>query len=251
MDSSHRKLLIFAFLSVLVIALVFDSFSPYIVFALPRDPSNPGQGEGCEGTISLETGDETLTCCWTDKKDGKKYCQKCTTSINNLGRYETNCDPKVAQGRPLTGDLPQLEQVTPPILDPVVPQEGIMQAPAPSAPSSPPPLGEGAPPQDGVLEQPLTPPPSGPAAPLQDGEVTRWCKCPPCCRAPEADQGTGAAPRIVEPPSTADEATPCPEGQVLDEESCLCVLEEPEEQPAEEGQQPSEESDSEGNNDNN
>lgn len=72
---------------------------------------------------------------------------------------------------------------------------------------------------------------------------------------PPLSPPTGALGEIdpqVAPP-TADESTEqppteplCPEGQILDEDTNLCVLEEPEvpeEQPAEE-EQPSEESDS-------
>jgi hypothetical protein len=73
---------------------------------------------------------------------------------------------------------------------------------------------------------------------------------------PPADDGT--APRKVEPP-VQDEATQppepltdCPEGQVLDEETNLCVLEEQEEadDPTAEEDQPSEESNEEGNGNN-
>jgi hypothetical protein len=91
--------------------------------------------------------------------------------------------------------------------------------------------GQGVLPQDGVLQQEPT------------------------------NEGTGAAPRTVEPPAAEDEAaqsppeplTDCPEGQILDEETGLCVLEEPgvaeeepepaeeqEEQPTEEGADSSE-----------
>lgn len=92
------------------------------------------------------------------------------------------------------------------------------------------------------LEQPPTPPPSGPAAPLQDGGVLQQ---PPVTRGQGVLPEDGAlqqqqqqpadeeAARTVEPP-TEDETTqptqeplPCPEGQVLDEETGLCVLEEP------------------------
>jgi hypothetical protein len=138
--------------------------------------------------------------------------------------------------------------------------------------------GEGivAPLEEGVLEQPPAQP-SGPAAPLQGGVLE------------QLEQGEGAAPPFVPgflerqqqpptdqeaaelpPPATVEgEPVPpcpegqvfnegsglcvpedCPEGQVLDEESGICVLEEPEtagEEPAQsdpEEEQPSEESDS-------
>lgn len=63
---------------------------------------------------------------------------------------------------------------------------------------------------------------------------------------PPADQQTGD--QLTQP--TTEPMPPCPEGQVLDEETNLCVLEEPdaaEEEPAQpepEEEQPSEESDS-------
>lgn len=104
---------------------------------------------------------------------------------------------------------------------------------------------------ESALEQTPTPPPSGPAATLQDGVLEQppgQGVAPPLTRGqgvlPQdgvlqqqepTDEGTGAAPRTVEPP-VEDEATPppletlpdCPEGQVLDEDTGLYVLEEPE-----------------------
>jgi len=119
------------------------------------------------------------------------------------------------------------------------------------------------PPQDGVLEQPPTPPPSGPAAPLQDGGILQQPPTqgvlPPVTRGqgvlPEdgepqtSDEGTiqSQQPAIPNQPPTVEEdeepVPPCPEGQVLDEETRLCLLEEPE--AAGEGPEQSEESDSE------
>jgi hypothetical protein len=140
--------------------------------------------------------------------------------------------------------------------------------PAPLGPTRPP-TGPAAPLQGGVLEQPPTPTP-GPAAPLQDGGVLQQPPtqgvAPPLTRdqgvLPQdgvlqqepTDEGTESTPRTVEPPAE-DEATQpltepvptCPEGQVLDEETNLCVLEEQEatEEPTTEEDQPPEESDSE------
>jgi hypothetical protein len=113
--------------------------------------------------------------------------------------------------------------------------------------------------EEGVLEQPPTPPPSGPAAPLQDVVLEQpptQGVAPPLTRGQSilpqdgvlqqqepADQGEAElqAPEETEPANAEEVPEPvCPEGQVIDEETGLCVLEEaevveePEEQPTEE-----------------
>ena len=72
---------------------------------------------------------------------------------------------------------------------------------------------------------------------------------------PPADQGAAEQPATEgTQPATVEEGPvpPCLEGQVLDEESGLCVLEEPEaaEEPPAEEEQPSEDSGSEDNSNN-
>lgn len=225
------KSLIIVVISVLVVALIYSTPYTFIVFAAPK-------GSGFDNGVCTNS-PETLsaTCCWLDVDKGETVCQTCSINLET-GDFE-DCDPEEIQYK-----------------------------------TTPPTTGEGVLPQDGVLEQPPTPPPSGPAAPLQDGGVLQQPPsegvAPPLTRGqgvlpqdgvlqqPPADEGTEAAPRTVEPPSTADEATPCPEGQVLDEEAGLCVLEEPEvvdvpeqSEPEEPEQQSSEEEDSSGDNSNN
>jgi hypothetical protein len=214
-------------ISVLVVTLAYSSISAFNVFAVQRGEAPPN-ADCDENPIS-----DTAQCCWTetDPNDPEgielNWCQSCSTN---------GCNPKF---------------------------------PAPVGPR-PPPSGPVAPLQGGVLEQTPTPPPSGPAAPLQEGEVLQQPPsqgvAPPLTRGqgvlpedgvlqqPPADDGT--APRTVEPP-VEDEATQppepltdCPEGQILDEETGLCVLEEPE--PAEEAEEQSteEETDNSDNSDN-
>lgn len=218
-----QKHLIFVAISVLVVAFAIISYLGFEAFAVPRDP-NYVPNEKCMPNMD----GTRLTCCW-DEPDilnpGEfiHWCQSCDFDGGNCG-------------------------------------EVFSQSPQPTGPF--------APPQDGVLEQPPAPP-SDPAAPLQDGEVLQQPPgegvAPPPTRGqgvlpedgvlqqPPADEGTGAAPRTVEPP-TSDEATQpppetlpgCPEGQVLDEESGLCVQEEPEAEEPEQAQSDEEEQSAEG-----
>ena len=178
-----------------------------------------------------------------------EYCQTCKW---NSGKGEYECTKKERQS---------LEQPpTPRPFDPTAPLQG------------------------GVLEQQQTPPPSGQVAPLQGGvleqleqgsELGFFERQPP-----STDQGAAELPPPATEeiqPATVEEGQPvpvcqeglefnedlgfcvpteCPEGQELNEETGICVLEE---QSAEqqkqivEGpeEQPSEESDSEEDNDNN
>lgn len=186
-------------ISVLGVALIYSSISISDIFAVPPDKNWGNEDNTC--TYS-KVAPDLVTCCWTEGVT--TYCQDC---VLMPGSTEWNCQPKTTL----------------------------------------------------FLEQPPTPPPSGPAAPLQDGGVLQQPPSqgvvPPLTRGqgvlpengvlqqPPADDGT--APRTVEPPAE-DEATQpqdveeeplCPEGQVLDEESRLCVLEEPEEQESEEPEQ--------------
>ncbi|MPZ07267.1 MAG: hypothetical protein GEU26_12775 [Nitrososphaeraceae archaeon] len=232
--NSNSKPVIFVVISVLVVALVYSSISAFYVFAVPSDPKFGGD---CKFTGPPPV----RSCCWrelvpegTGNPDlggyQEEYCQTCNLDQNG---DPTTCSQKELQF--FEGRLPERT----------------------------------APLQDGVLEQPPTPPSSDPAAPLQDGVLEQPPSegvAPPVTRGqgvlPQdgvlqqepTDEGTGATPRTVEPP-TEDETTqptqeplPCPEGQILDEESGLCVLEE--EQPGEQESEQTEGSEENGSDEN-
>jgi hypothetical protein len=245
------KPVIFVVISFLVIGLIYSSVSIY-VFAVPKD-KNFG-GNDC---ANLKTGPNEASkvkCCWRERVPGQflavEYCQTCT--VTKAGQ---DCTQKELQFR---------EQ--PPTADETVAPQG-----------------------DGVLEQPPTPPPSGPVGPLkggileqlEQGEGLQQGFFEQQQQQPSADQGAAELP-----PTTTEETQPatveeepsapvcqgglefnedlgfcvpedCPEGQVLDEDSGICVLEEPEtaeEEPAQsdpEEEQPPEEGDGSEDNSNN
>jgi hypothetical protein len=110
--------------------------------------------------------------------------------------------------------------------------------------------------QDGrVIQQPPTAPllpttpPFGrlPPGALEDLPTLEQAPTTPLQQqtAPQADQGLVAEPpaTLETQPATVEEQPPCPEGQILDEETNLCVLEEPEavEQQEEEQDEPEQE----------
>ena len=191
-------------ISVLVVALVYSpAASTFYVFAVPPDPGWSDSGS-CLAGLPTNDGYPTLECCWRERIPGsiglgEKYCQTCT-----IGPAGTVCSQKELQF--FEGRTPGLAVL----------------------------------PEDGVLEQPPTPP-SGPAAPLQDGGVLQ--QPPTQGVAPPLTRGQGVLPQDgvlqqtpsdegTEPP-VEDEATQppselleddCPEGQILDEETGLCVL---------------------------
>ena len=131
--------------------------------------------------------DKVQTCCWTEMTYGSSFAVKFCQHCNSDG---TGCGLKTQIG------------LTSPPSGPVAPLQG------------------------GVLEQPPTPPPTGPAAPLQGGVLERQQLQPP------AEQGVAELPPPATEetqPATAEEeqSVPvCQEGQVLDEESGICMLEE-------------------------
>lgn len=213
----YSKPVIFAVISILVLALIYDStFIPNVSSKITRS------GEKCN-----PVGDGRQFCCGTERDDKgtkspiddtyKTYCEVCT----DYGPDLRICDDYEGQ-----------------------------QPPEPSGPA--------VLPDDGVLEQPPTPPPNGPAAPLQDGGVleepaTPLGPTPPTqgqgvlpeggvLEQPSTDEGTGSTTqRTIEEPSATEGTQPavaeedpvpsCAEGQVFDEESGLCVLEDcPEDQ---------------------
>jgi hypothetical protein len=236
----QHKSVIFVVIPLLAVALIYGSFTSFIVFAVP---SSAPHRENCSIDKTKTLVQET--CCWKVRvPDGtgnpklggiyEEYCQTCTV-VNGV----QECDEPELQF--LVGRTPGL---------------GVL-------------------PEEGVLEQPPTPPPSGPAAPLKGGileQLEQGQGIPEIGfseqQPPPADQGAAelSPPATEETQPTTEEveqpAVPvcqdglefnddlgfcvpedCPEGQVLDEETGLCVLKEPEapQEELEEQQQQSEE----------
>jgi hypothetical protein len=214
----QRKSLIFVVISAILAALVYNSSSTSNVFV---------QGKPVYGAyIDCDLGEiyGTITCCWEEQfpEYQTRVCQTCHEDGTNCGPIVKTSEepPKPPRSVPL-----------PPTVGENMLQRdlGVLEQ-TPSQGLPPLKQGQGVLPQDGVLEQ-----------------------------AP-ADQGAAEAPRTVEPPakegaaqSPPESLTDCPEGQILDEETGLCVLEEPgvaeeepepaeeqEEQPTEEGADSSE-----------
>jgi hypothetical protein len=256
----YTKPIIFVVVSILAIVLIS---SPSSTFSAPWDGRSAGSvvcdstgGQSANGLALVE-------CCWHEKvtpgtgdprfenADYERYCSECEDGGT---RGKINCsDPELQFFTRTPGDLPEY----------------------------------------GVLEQQPTPPTSGPAAPLQGGvlEQLEQGEATPGFmpgflqrqqqQPPPTDQGAAELPPPATEetqPATAEEDQPvpvcqeglefnedlgfcvpedCPDGQVLDEESGICVLEEPEtaeeEEPAqsEPGEQPSDEPDQEGDTNNN
>jgi hypothetical protein len=216
-----RRSVIFVVISFLVVMLVY---TPSSTFAVP----NRSNDQRCSPTgQQTPNGGQEVRCCWFesvppgtgyDGSDQEIYCSECEDGGT---RGKINCNDPYLSFR----DVPKG----------TVPLQG-----------------------GGVLEDPPTPSPSGPAPPLQGGGVLE--QPPTEGVAPPLTRGQGVLPKegVLEQPPAEDETTqplteplpPCPEGQILDEESGLCVLEEPEvtEEPE---QQPSEGADSSEDNSNN
>lgn len=232
----QRRSLIFVVISVLVVGLVYSSFSSYVVVAEPMDPRFDGGGNCTDS--ELRDGALERTCCWREPIPGsilgKKYCQTCTLKTDRT----SDCKPKEPQSatpemptfetKPLpSGDVPTLEPS-----EPVLPQ--IDPQGAPPIMEQQPPLeqNQGLLPEESITEQQ----PADQGAPVP----------------PTTEDGTGQPPTEIL----------CIEGFELDEDTNLCVptesqiTEEPQEaaEPEEQQQteeQPSEEPDTEGDNDNN
>ena len=224
----HSKSVIFVVISVLVVILVYSSFTPFIVLAEP-----PASGWGSSKDCGLDKATGEVECCWREKIPGQilgvEYCQTCKRTANGW-----NCTPKEKQS------------VTPTTDEDIVPGDtGVLEQPPTSTPFDP-----GAPLQGGVLEQQeqQTPPTFAPGnspgvleqleqgGGLQHGFFEQQQEQPP------GDQGATELP----PPTTEDEPpvsvcqeglefnkdlgfcipTECPEGQELNEETGICVLEE-------------------------
>jgi hypothetical protein len=199
MALNASKPLIFVVISTLIIALIYSSCPPFIVYAAPE----AGWRSSQDCTVTSFGG---VLCCW--KEDGVEYCQTCI---------------RIPYGTPGTEEG-GWECTT---------KEKSLEQPPTSSPFDP-----TAPLQGGVLEQPPTPPPFDPTAPLQGGVLEQQEPPMPPTFAPgflerqqeqpTSDQGA-AEPSATErtQPATDEEEPlpPCPEGQVLDEETGLCVME--------------------------
>ncbi|MGH9984962.1 MAG: hypothetical protein ACRD8W_13515 [Nitrososphaeraceae archaeon] len=195
-------------ISVLVVALVYSpATTTFYVFAAPPVEEFLNSGD-CRVPPSLQTG-SYVTCCWNNMR-GYLTCQTCQWT-QNVGY--SNCSNVESA----------LEQTpTPPPSGPAAPlQDGVLEQPPGQGVAPPLTRGQGVLPQDGVLQQ---------QEPADQGEAE--------LQAPEETKPANAeeVPELV-----------CPEGQVIDEETGLCVLEEtevveePEEQPTEEEADSSEE----------
>jgi hypothetical protein len=266
MGNTMSLLFVITSLTFLVSGAICSQLSVLPVFAEPPDPCF---GDGCEGTDCADIFSGTaVQCCWTGP-NGDPICQVCW--INPEGGFGY-CDPPRTNGRADSSTI----------------------APPPSgvAPPPPPGPGQGGPGNvlpEGVFEGLTTPPPQQKMTP----EITPLPPtCPPgqvldedtnlCFRVPQEQEEQQQQSEVTEekqPVPVCQEGLEfnenlgfcvpedCPEGQVLDEESGICVLEEPEaaEDPAqsepqeeqsepEEPEQPSSEGDGSqdsGNNDDN
>jgi hypothetical protein len=216
-------------ISVLVVALIY---SPSSIFSVPNRSNDAGVD--CEPTgKQSKNGLALVECCWFEWVtpgtgiDGGNQEEYCSTCEDGGTRGKINCsDPELQF---FVGSTPGL---------------GVL-------------------PENGVLEQLPTPPSSGPIGPLQGGVLEQLEQGEGFSpgflqrqqeQPPPADQGAAELPpptsEGTQPAPVEEEPVPpCPEGQVLDEETGLCILEEPEaaEQEPEQSEaeeQPSEESDS-------
>jgi hypothetical protein len=254
----QRKSLIFVVIPIITFVLAYGP-STVVVLGLDNRANDPGaicsapKGQSENGLALVE-------CCWAeDVPEGtgnpeaggnaEIYCSICEDGGT---RGKINCsDPElqyIKEVRPDLGVFPQdgvLEQPpTPPPTGPFVPPQGGVSQQQPSVGGGLQPLtrGQGVLPQDGGLQQ--QPPADQGATEPSATERTQPATdeeepLPPCPEGQVLDEETGLC--VMED---------CPEGQVLDEESGICVLAEPEtaaEEPAqsepEEENQPSEESD--------
>jgi hypothetical protein len=224
----YSKPLIFVIISALVVLLVYSSYSTSDVFALTRGP-----------VICQLVGSETdvYECCQTETDDDGIEIQWCTM-----------CDRALPEGSQCTERQPgrifgALEQPpTPPPSGPSAPlQGGVLEQPPSQGVAPPLTQDQGVLPEDGVLQLPPAeqdaaelPPPT--AKETQPAAVEEEQSVPVCQERLEFNEDLGFCV-----------PTECPEGQLLDDETGICVLEEPEtaEEPEEQpqGEQPQEEPD--------
>jgi hypothetical protein len=220
------KPVIFVVISVLVAALLYGSFSEFA-------QGKPVAG----GHIECDLGEiyGTITCCWYEEvvrygiPTSKYVCQTCTEDGTNCGPIEDW--RAIKGGDDVKGPLGKegvLQPLTPPRSVPPTVGENILQQDLGVLEQTPsqglPPLkqGQGVLPQDGVLEQAPAdqgaaelPPPA--TEQTQPATVEEEQSVPVCQEGLEFNENLGFCV-----------PTECPDGQVLDEQTGVCVLEEPE-----------------------
>jgi hypothetical protein len=205
--------------------------------ATPTDEGAAGEPPADEGTASRKMGPSTCTkipdggtigqveCCAVDLDTSTTWCTTCAAT-----NPPSNCGPAEQEypSRPQTpqsGGVLETDPTTP--SGPAIPGGGIFQTP--SAPLTP--------------DDTVTPKGGGVFNTPQTGGVFN-------IQPPPTDEGAAGAPPPVDestlppteegtpPPTLTEEPAPpvCLEGQVLDEQTGLCVLEEPEVPEVEPGQ---------------
>jgi hypothetical protein len=270
------KPVVLALMLLLTVSVVSGAVSSQLsvqpVFAIPPDSG------WFAGKCTEIAGGDAKKCCWSDPGDGKSWCQICRAG--NTG-VVWDCDEKTEQQKIVGG-----RDIVPPV------EEGL----APPPPPGPGQGGPGNVLPEGVFEGPTTPPqqrgltpevapPTAPEGDNDDETQGHICNpfctpiCPQCIP-PSRTTDTGTSEEAespIPPPTgplgeTAPQAAPptaedgseqpptqplCPEGQVLDEDTNLCVpvpqeQEEQQQQPQvkEEEPQPEEDQSSDENNDN-
>jgi hypothetical protein len=248
----HGKPLTFVVISILTVMLIYG---PSSAFGVPNRSNEPGTHCYATGNKVGPTGSQEMECCWTEVvppgtgRGGSNLELYCSTCQNGGTRGMINCSDPELQFRSTRGPfaLPGL---------PSAPLGGIFQ----SQPSGP-----AIPPGGGVLQTEPNTTSSGPVVPpgnvgtLEEQIAPGGINNPQIGGTLDTLQSTNDGVTGVPPPANGGTETPtltgetapiCPEGQVLDGRTGLCVPEEPNESEDETEQQSSEEDSSEDNNNN-
>jgi hypothetical protein len=197
------KPVMFVVISFLVIALIYGPSRTVNVLAAKIEVGY-ANSDDCTGSV-LEAGGKT--CCWSEDTGVdsvvEKFCQRCT---HDESSGIVTCNNKFkAKMISSGGNIPMLEEADPTPTTPtpppgprsglgsILPGEGFVQEPSESTP----------PPQTGEIA-PQEVPPAVPGAEPPTEE--------------EADQGTTAAPRTVQPLTKT-----CPFGNVWNPDWMICV----------------------------
>jgi hypothetical protein len=203
MRTSIRKPVIFVVISIFVIALTYEYYiTALFVYAEPYGEIT------CKSTGTLK-----VKCCQlhfekTSGGIGFDIVEYCTDCDVGPGGVRQNCSARYIEMSAEQPPGPSLP--TPPIAgENIVPGDtGVLE----QQPQTPPTFAPGTSP--GVLEQ------LEQSEGVSPGFLERQ-------QQPPADQGAAELPATegTQPATVGEEPVPCPEGQVLDEESGLCVLE--------------------------
>jgi hypothetical protein len=235
----RSRLLIFVVISALVFTLFYTPSATYSVTNRANEPDAT-----CTLTGKESRGLAQVKCCWQNYDENLKVVTYCSTCEDGGSRGKINCSEPVKE---FTGQIPG---------DIVPPQDGILEQPPTSSPFDP-----TAPLQGGVLEQQeQTPPTSAPgtspgvlqqleqgdfAPGFSPGFLRQQEQLPPAEQGaaelppPPATEETQTATEEVEQPVPVCQESlefnedlgfcvpaECPEGQVLDEQTSVCVLDE-------------------------